>query len=206
MSLQSNSDALAAVRWIYAAVATFGVVAIACVLVRVRRATGVQPVTLFRLPDAGELARTGGLVGFIALYLVGTYFPSLPLFRPLWPMGPVGIGAGTALVLVGGLIYFTAVFTLGNSFRIGGDPGGESKLVTRGIYGRIRHPIYSAILVELAGMAVMYPCALSLVALPLALAGAHLQSVREERWWLARHEAEYRPYLRRTGRFVPRFR
>ena len=206
IKLAQGLDAFSAVRWIYGAALALGTLGICVVLLRVAHATGASPITLFRRRNAGELLRVAGFVGYVALYLGGTFLPTLMPFRPLWPMRAAGIAAGAALVFGGGLVYFTAVATLGDSFRIGGDPGAGARLVMRGIYARTRHPIYAAILIELLGMAVMYPCPLAIAALPLALVGCHAQAEREERWWLAHRGDAYGSYLLRTGRFLPRRR
>ena len=199
-------DAFAAVRWIYGVALLLATLGLGVVLLRVKHATGVRPITLFRRRNAAELLRVAGLVGYVSLYLGGTFVPTLLPFRPLWPMRSVGVVTGAALVLGGGVLYFAAVATLGNSFRIGGDPGERARLVTHGIYARTRHPIYTAMLIELLGMAVMYPCPLAIAALPLAIVGCHAQAKREERWWLTHCSDVYVPYLMHTGRFLPRLR
>ena len=199
-------DAFAAVRWIYGVALLLATLGLGVVLLRITHATGVRPITLFRRRNAAELLRVAGLVGYVSLYLGGTFVPTLLPFRPLWPMRSVGVVTGAALVLGGGVLYFTAVATLGNSFRIGGDPGERARLVTHGVYARTRHPIYTAMLIELFGMAVMYPCPLAIAALPLALVGCHAQAKREERWWLTHCSDAYVPYLVHTGRFLPRRR
>ncbi len=199
-------DPLAMVRWIYVVALSMGSLAVAFVLRRIKKSTGVQAVTLFRHPDVAELLRAAALVGYVSAYIGGTFVPSFVLFRPLIPLRVPAIVWGAALLLAGGLCYFAALGSLGRSFRIGGDPGRNTRLVTRGIYARIRHPIYTSMLIELLGMAVMYPCPLAIAALPLATLGFHVQATREERWWLSHHGDAYRLYLSSTGRFMPRFR
>jgi len=76
-------------------------------------------------------------------------------------------------------------------------------LVTRGIYGRIRHPMYSSLLFLAWG------ALLKSVTFPsLALAGAATLALfatakAEEVENLARFGQEYRDYMKRTRRFVP---
>lgn len=82
----------------------------------------------------------------------------------------------------------------------------EHSLVTHGVYRRIRHPMYAAhvlwavaqgLLLEnwLAGWAFM------VTFVPLYL----LRVPREERMMLERFGQEYRTYMARTGRMIPRF-
>jgi protein-S-isoprenylcysteine O-methyltransferase Ste14 len=113
---------------------------------------------------------------------------------------------GTAIIVSGISFYYACVATLGESFRIGGDPGAKPRLITHGVYSRIRHPIYTSIQWELFGAALVYPCAFTVAAIPVALIGATLQARREERWWLAHDAQAYEAYIARTGRFLPKTR
>ncbi len=173
-------------------------------LIHVRVRTGEQPLTVLSRPQPAELLRVSAVLAHVALYVLGTYRPDVWLFRPVLGPWPATIAAGAVLLYSGLGIYLTCVLTLGRSFRIGGDPGSSTRLVTHGIYARVRHPIYTAMFVEVAGATLMFPCALTLAALPVAAVGMHAQALREERWWLENFHEEYSRYAERTGRFVPR--
>lgn len=80
-------------------------------------------------------------------------------------------------------------------------------LVTRGVYGRIRHPIYAAIWLMIIGQALLLHNWIAGMAgwvlfLPVYL----IRTPREERMMLEHFGDEYRDYLSRTGRIFPRFR
>ena len=78
-------------------------------------------------------------------------------------------------------------------------------IVTYGAYRYVRHPFYSAFLLALTGTVVACPHPGTL--LSLVYAGAMLDyTARKEERKLASSEfgGEYRSYLARTGRFVPR--
>jgi len=79
------------------------------------------------------------------------------------------------------------------------------QIVTHGAYKRIRHPFYSAFLLALLGAALFCPQAGTLGAFAYALVIMNHTAASEERR-LAASEfgAEYREYMRRTGRFLPR--
>ena len=196
--------ALAHVRHIYLVSVAIGFAIAGLGLIRVRARTGEQPLTLLSRPEPRELLRAGAVLGHVALYVLATFRPDIWLFAPFLTPRPVTIVAGATLLYGGLALYLTCVVTLGRSFRIGGDPGGSSVLVTRGVYARVRHPIYTAMFVESVGATIMLPCALTLAALPIAALGLHAQAVREERWWLEHHGEEYGRYVNRTGRFIPR--
>jgi len=58
------------------------------------------------------------------------------------------------LVTAGGLLILTALVTLG---RQAAAHSVKDTLVDRGVYAHIRHPIYSGMLLELAGLALLRP-------------------------------------------------
>jgi protein-S-isoprenylcysteine O-methyltransferase Ste14 len=82
----------------------------------------------------------------------------------------------------------------------------EQILVTSGPYHYVRHPIYTAGFTFMVTLA--FATANWLVLLPM-LAGTALlysQVGREEAMLIGRFGDEYREYMKRTPRFIPRFR
>jgi protein-S-isoprenylcysteine O-methyltransferase Ste14 len=82
----------------------------------------------------------------------------------------------------------------------------DTVLVTSGLYGLVRHPIYLGAFVFLAALALL--AANSLILLPtLALLALLYTSIGEEEAMLIdRFGDEYREYMKRTPRFIPRFK
>ncbi len=80
-----------------------------------------------------------------------------------------------------------------------------SNIVTYGAYKYVRHPFYSAFLLALAGTLIGCPHPGTLVCLVYAIVILHYTARKEERK-LSSSEVvdEYRSYLARTGRFLPR--
>lgn len=79
------------------------------------------------------------------------------------------------------------------------------RIVRHGAYARIRHPFYAAFLLALAACALAAPGVLTITALPLGLLRLNQTAAREERRLLdSPLGAEYRDYVRGTGRFLPR--
>ncbi len=85
------------------------------------------------------------------------------------------------------------------------DNDAPESIVTHGAYRYVRHPFYSAFLLALIGAVVACPHAGTLTCLAYAVGVLHFTACREERR-LSRSEFgdEYRAYLTRTGRFMPR--
>lgn len=85
------------------------------------------------------------------------------------------------------------------------DDDAPRSIVTYGAYRYVRHPFYSAFLLALIGTLIACPHPGTLVC--LVYAGMMLQhTARKEEHKLSSSEfgEEYRTYLARTGRFVPR--
>lgn len=111
---------------------------------------------------------------------------------------------GLALVGIGYLIGAVAVRQMGASWRVGIDHQAPGPLVARGLFARVRHPIYGGMLLATAGMAGLTADLLSVAVAAAAWVGLPVQARLEEEFLLSRHPAEYRAYVERTGRFWPR--
>jgi protein-S-isoprenylcysteine O-methyltransferase Ste14 len=84
-------------------------------------------------------------------------------------------------------------------------PDQKTELVTTGLYGYIRHPIYAlSILLMLCSAAVVPTIPMAGVAVVHILL-MFTKARNEERFLLGAQGDAYARYCRRTGRFVPRF-
>jgi len=93
---------------------------------------------------------------------------------------------------------------MGASWRIGVDPDEVTELVRSGIYGVVRNPIYSGMVVFAAGQALAHANVVSVAAVVLMAAGVEIQVRAVEEPYLDRtHGPRYRQWAARTGRFVP---
>jgi hypothetical protein len=80
-------------------------------------------------------------------------------------------------------------------------------LVTSGAYARVRHPLYSSYLLALAAAALAVPHPVTVLALPSGWLVLERTARREERRLCASPlGAAYAAYMRRSGRFWPRWR
>jgi len=139
-----------------------------------------------------------------ALILYVIYPDWMTLFTIPLPIWLRWIGVGVAIVSLPLLAW--AHHTLGQQFSPGLQLREEHALVTSGPYRWIRHPMYTAESVFMIALAV--ESANWLVAPPMA-AGIVLLYARvgkEEAMMIERFSDEYRSYMKRTGRFLPRFK
>ena len=87
------------------------------------------------------------------------------------------------------------------------DDDAPRSIVTYGAYAYVRHPFYSAFLLALGGTVVACPHPGTLSCLVYAALVLDRTARKEERKLAASEFGdEYRGYLARTGRFLPRFR
>ena len=86
--------------------------------------------------------------------------------------------------------------------KIGPSPDTEKKLVDRGIYAYVRHPMYLAAISLLLGAAIWHGSLVALGYLVLAAVFVYLKARYEERLLLQTYP-EYSGYMLRTGRLLP---
>lgn len=127
-------------------------------------------------------------------------------------LGPVALGVPAVPGWVTGVAAFLAVAGLGvvllgqaqmgASWRVGIEPE-PTALVTRGLYRRVRNPIYGGVM--LVGLALLL-CVPSIGLGSLMLVAAALlgvQARQEERHLRSIHGTEFDAWAARTGRFLP---
>lgn len=111
---------------------------------------------------------------------------------------------GVVLAVLGIAATALAQWQMGESWRIGVDESEHTGLITKGIFGVVRNPIFTAMLITATGLTLMVGNAVAvggLVALVLALQ-LQVRTV-EEPYLLHTHPDAYRRYASTAGRFVP---
>ncbi len=149
----------------------------------------------------GSAGWWGGVL--LGLAAAGFLVPPLAALLTAGPVIPL------PRVVLGGVVFlFGFVFTLhaqvamGRSWRIGVREGEHTVLQTGGPFRWCRNPVFTAMLLSIAGLAVWVPW----LVVPWLLMAVALQlQVRtvEEPYLLAEHADTYRDYAARTGRFLP---
>jgi protein-S-isoprenylcysteine O-methyltransferase Ste14 len=147
----------------------------------------------------------GGVL-FVVAMVLGLAGPLLAVADVVSTDPPPGVQlAGLVLALLGFAATLAAQTGMGESWRIGVDPGERTELVTTGVFAHVRNPIFTAMVVAQLGVVLMVPTWVSVLALVALVVAAELQ-VRtvEEPYLRAVHGDAYRGYAAATGRFVPR--
>ena len=143
------------------------------------------------------LAQSLILCGFAAAYFVD---------RGPWLFTSIAArAAGITLSLLGLLIMAAAIIALRAVIQIAPEPNEGGHLVTRGIYGWMRHPIYTAILILVVGLFLRKPTLLVAIAGGVVIVFLFIKVRLEERLLLERYP-EYAEYRRRAWGLVPGLR
>jgi protein-S-isoprenylcysteine O-methyltransferase Ste14 len=192
---------LALVLW-----AAFGLLAIGGRVLIHRSRTGASGV--HGISDASRPVEwVGGalFVGGIAVAVLGPTLELAESIEPIEALDRAGIQfAGLVFFGLGLTLTLLAQGAMGASWRIGVDPHERTGLVTGGLFGVVRNPIYSGMIPAIIGLALVSPTVLSLAGAFAVIVGIEIQ-VRavEEPHLLRSHGDAYGAYAGRVGRFVP---
>lgn len=121
-----------------------------------------------------------------------------------YPLNPLALVVGTVLLVIGLLFFWKTHRDLGRQWSISLELRENHSLITDGVYRRVRHPMYTALLVYGAGQALAVPNFFVgpsyLLAIVLLLI---LRLSREEQMMIDQFGDEYRSYMARTKRLIP---
>lgn len=140
------------------------------------------------------LAQTLLLFAFAAAFFLDTG-------PHLYTAGTPGT-VGTVLCAVGLLLMLLAFASIRWSIQIAPEPRVGAQLVTRGVYKRLRHPIYTAILVLVVGLLLRKPTVAMAIMAAVVIAFLVVKARFEETLLLVRYP-EYAEYRTRTWGIVP---
>jgi protein-S-isoprenylcysteine O-methyltransferase Ste14 len=176
---------------------------IAMVVIRAphgQRSRGV-PVAKSRKGPVEVVLLTLAMVSFfVPLIWIATPFLAFADF----PLRPAPFVAGTLCLVLGLWLFHRSHADLGTNWSVTLQVRETHRLVTEGVYGRIRHPMYTALLLYSVGQALALP---NYVAGPsYGVAMVLLVAFRlgpEERMMVEEFGGRYSEYRARTKRLVP---
>ena len=142
-------------------------------------------------------------IGQIVLPLLFVWTPRLAFADRAQPAACTVLGV---VAMASGLwLFWRSHADLGDSWSVTLELNADHRLVTRGVYRFMRHPMYTSFFVSGLGQALLLanwaagPSALVAVALLVLVRVPH-----EEKMMIDQFGDEYRDYMRRTGGLVPR--
>jgi protein-S-isoprenylcysteine O-methyltransferase Ste14 len=179
---------------------------------------GLVAVVVIRAPhgrQSGKVkvveSRRGGLeVTLLAfMWVAMVVLPLIAIATPLlsfadYGLTPLAFSVGMVCLVPGLWLFYRAHADLGTNWSVSLELREKHKLVTQGVYRRIRHPMYTAILLQATAQALLLPNWVAgpacLLAFLLMLA---LRLGPEERMMLDAFAVDYATYIGRTKRLIP---
>jgi methanethiol S-methyltransferase len=113
--------------------------------------------------------------------------------------------AMTILHLISNGIIFFGFYLMYKGWMLIHEAKGE-KLVTEGVYSRIRHPQYSGLFLITIGFLIQWPSLTTVIMWPILIFAYYRLAMREERNVEDQFGREYQEYKNRVPGFIPRFR
>lgn len=140
--------------------------------------------------------------GWFVLQLVLFALILLAARMGLWAF-PIWLrGLGGVLLLIGGIFGTLGLFALGRNLSPFPKPITDGTLVTTGVYGIVRHPIYTGLIVGTLGWGLLVSSWLGVILAIVLFIFFDFKSRREE-IWLAESYAAYAAYRERVKKLIP---
>ena len=143
------------------------------------------------------------VVGQVVLPALYVFSPWLNAFNCAGPHAFVLLGASTDVV--GMWLFWRSHRDLGRNWSVTLEVRAAHQVVTRGVYAAVRHPMYASFLLMAVAQVLLLPNWIAGFSALVAVALLCIVRVpREESMMCEFFGDEYRHYMRRTGRVVPR--
>ncbi len=129
------------------------------------------------------------------------------LVQSLFPIAdsPVLLWSGGLVTLGGGVILHGWSRRVRHLHASSWTMTETHKLIMKGPYSRIRHPSYLSYILSFIGLVLMMPSVVTIMLL-VGIPGYYSAAVREEQLLISHFGNNYRNYMMKTGRFVPKLR
>ena len=115
----------------------------------------------------------------------------------------LGIGNGWIIVMVASnALLVLGIWMIASGWRLIYEAPG--KLVTQGIYARMRHPQYTGIFIITLAFMIQWPTLATLILWPFVLGMYIRLAVKEEKDMLKAFPEQYSEYMKQVPRFFPR--
>ena len=147
--------------------------------------------------------------GLLVLAWVGFFLPLVWIASPAfafaeYPLRSSPLIAGVTCYVTGLWLFYRSHTDLGTNWSITLEIREQHRLITQGVYRRIRHPMYSALVLYSVGHALVIPNWVAGPSNLIAFAILFALRVRpEERMMVAEFGDDYIAYATETKRLVP---
>jgi protein-S-isoprenylcysteine O-methyltransferase len=144
------------------------------------------------------------LWGVIVGSIIAAHLAALSHAGPRWFPGLPWRLAGAGLFAAGTALRWWSIVHLGRFFSVDVAIASDHKVVETGPYRLARHPSYTGLLLQCAGLGIVLGTALSFLVIIVPTFFALFRRIRvEEKALLANFGEDYAAYTRRTKRLLP---
>ncbi len=173
----------------------------------VRARTGIDPIAEKWQDDVrGYVARWLIVLELLVAANVVLFAIDGSAYARLMPFAALEVAAVqtiAAVILIASLIWVAlAQAQMGNSWRIGIDPDAKTELVSKGMFGVSRNPIFLGMRATLLGLFLASPNVLSLLIAVLGDVLIQVQVRIEEQYLESVHGDDYLTYKAATARWL----
>ncbi len=153
--------------------------------------------------DKPSFTARGGwwVVAQIPVLIAAVAMPVVTGRGTFWPQH-ASQWLGVALAALGLTITIAGLVTLGRALTPFPRPRSDGALRTHGVYGLVRHPVYSGLIIATVGWSVWWLSAVGAAYTLLVLVFFDRKSAREERW-LGERYPDYTRYRARVRKLIP---
>ena len=167
--------------------------------------TGVNPIVIGHGKGAWRIVEILCL-GAVILWMTEVVLHALHIFPRSWELILLNILGlkvlGAVFVGFGLIVFLLAFLSFGKSWRIGIDRQTPGTLVTSGVFGITRNPIYVAFHLYFIGIFLINGTLFFLVFALMAAVAVHFQIRREEEFLKRQYGESFQEYCRRTPRYL----
>jgi len=173
----------------------------------VRKRTGINPVVFKHTDSAHDFIGRVFKILFAVIVIVVLVYALWPsayqYFVPIvWLERSWLIWSGVALLLLSLIWTVFAQTQMRESWRIGIDEEHRTPLVTSGVFGWSRNPIYVGMKITLLGLFLIIPNAVTLLVFAMGIVLIHIQVRLEEEFLGKAHGENYEQYKQRVRRWL----
>jgi len=169
--------------------------------------TGINPFRFSKEETAinyiGKAYKIISAMAFVTISL-NAFLPKVMLyFVPIkYLQNNILMWVGVGLVHLAFLLIFIAQRNMANEWRIGIDNENKVNLITKGLFGISRNPIFLGVIIVFIGLFLIIPNVVTAIILVIGVLVIQVQVRLEEEFLLSTLGDEYKDYMNKVNRWL----
>lgn len=171
---------------------------------------GTIDIMIRPLPDKVEITTVQKVISLMGLLqpflLILAYLENMNIIAPFIPIwnDPIVAYIGIIVLIIGGIIMVTSRIQLGKYGTPVIHTGEEHKLVTKGLYKVVRHPMYFGAIFMMLGSYIAFRSLLVLIVIAISYIPLMKMRIKmEEETLIGTFGDDYRNYIKQTKKLIP---